>query len=145
MFDMIDMLGHSGHDLRSSIVLTYSLDLPLYDGLIRRALNRAGIWNQIVFCDFKCYMQDLQSHNTASFAGKHYSVTPVWQDGAFHPKVYLLLGPRHGRLLIGSGNATVGGLVRNAEVFGLFDFDADNTHGAHGAFNAVVDFVEQLG
>ena len=51
MFDMIEMLGHSGYDLRSSIILTYGLDLPLYDGLIRRALNRAGVWNQAIFCD----------------------------------------------------------------------------------------------
>ena len=48
MFDVIEMLGHSGYDLRSSIILTYGLDLPLYDGLIRRALNRAGVWNQVV-------------------------------------------------------------------------------------------------
>jgi len=144
MFDMIDLLGHSGYDLRSSIVLTYSLDLPLYDGLIRRALSRAGIWNQITFCDFSCYVQDTHAHAAAPYAGKHYSVTPVWQKGAFHPKVYLLLGPRHGRLLIGSGNATVGGLIRNAEVFGLFDYDADQGTGPHSAFQTVFTFVEGL-
>jgi hypothetical protein len=145
MFDMIEMLGHSGYDLRSSIILTYRLDLPLYDGLIRRALNRAGVWNQITFCDFSCYVQDIQSQTAAVFAGKHYSVTPIWQAGAFHPKVYMLLGPRHGRLLVGSGNATVGGLIRNAEVFGLFDFDADKAAAPHMAFQAVFGFVEDLG
>jgi HKD family nuclease len=145
MFDMIEMMGHSGHDLRSSIVLTYSLELTLYDGLIRRALNRAGVWNQIIFCDFSCYIQDIQSQTAASYAGKHYSVTPIWQSGAFHPKVYMLLGPRNGRLLIGSGNATIGGLIRNAEIFGQFEFDAEKEKSPHAAFPSIFNFVEELG
>jgi hypothetical protein len=145
MFDMIEMLGHSGYDLRSCITLTYGLDLPLYDGLIRRALNRAGVWNQAIFCDLGCYLQDIQAQTAASHAGKQYSVTPIWQPGAFHPKVYLLLGPRHGRLLVGSGNTTVGGLIRNAEVFGLFDFDADKASGPHVGFSTVFDFIDGLG
>jgi hypothetical protein len=144
MFDMIEELGHSGYNLRSSIILTYRLDLPLYDGLIRRALNRAGVWNQITFCDLSCYVQDIQSQTAALYAGRHYSVTPIWQAGAFHPKVYMLLGPRHGRLLVGSGNATVGGLIRNAEVFGLFDFDAEKAKAPHAAFATVFGFVEEL-
>jgi HKD family nuclease len=144
MFDMIEMLGHSGYDLRSSIILTYGLDLPLYDGLIRRALNRAGVWNQITFCDFSCYLQDIQSQTAAPYAGKHYSVTPIWQLGAFHPKVYMLLGPRRGRLLVGSGNTTIGGLIRNAEVFGLFDFDAEKEKEPQAAFSTVFGLVEEL-
>jgi len=144
MFDVIEMLGHSGYDLRSSIILTYGLDLPLYDGLIRRALNRAGVWNQVVFCDLSCYIQDIQAQAAALHAGRQYSVTPIWQSGAFHPKVYLLLGPRHGRLLVGSGNTTIGGLIRNAEVFGLFDFDADTASGPHVAFPAMFGLVEEL-
>ena len=144
MFDVIEMLGHSGYDLRSSIILTYGLELPLYDGLIRRALNRAGVWNQVIFCDLSCYLQDIQAQTAALHAGRQYSVTPIWQAGAFHPKVYLLLGPRHGRLLVGSGNTTIGGLIRNAEVFGLFDFDADKAGGPHVAFPALFGLVEEL-
>lgn len=145
MFDMVEMLGHSNYDLRSSIVLTYTLDLTLYDGLIRRTLNRTGIWNQAIFCDLSCYVRDAQSHNSALYIGRHYSVTPIWQPGAFHPKVYMLLGPRHGRLLVGSGNASVGGLIRNAEVFGLFDSDGQKENAPHAAFSTVFTFVEELG
>lgn len=144
MLDMIDLLGNTGHDLRSSIVLTYSLDLTLYDGLIRRTLNRSGIWNQITFCDFSSYVQDIYLQMPAQYAGRHYSVSPILQRGAFHPKVYMLLGPSQGRLLIGSGNATIGGLIRNAEVFGLFDFDAERQAAPHVAFSTVFGLVESL-
>src|SRR6185295_16462128 len=57
---------------------------------------------------------------------------------------YLLLGPRHGRALVGSGNATVGGLIRNAEVFGLFDFDADRDEAPHAMFAQCFKFATQL-
>src|SRR5262245_3707667 len=120
---MVERLGQSQPAFTTSVVLTYELDLPLYDGLIRRTLTRGGVRNQIVFCDLRTYAQDVTFEHGARFLGRQYSVTPVYQvKGAFHPKVYLLLGDRRGRLLIGSGNATVGGLMRNTEVFGSFEF-----------------------
>lgn len=144
MLDMIGLLGHASKDFQVSIVFTYILDFPLYDGLVRRVLNRGGITNQVIFCDFGRYVQDIESQVAAFHSGRHYSVTPVYQVGAFHPKIYLLLGPRHGRALVGSGNATVGGLIRNAEVFGLFDFDADRDSGPHGVFSQCFEFANQL-
>jgi hypothetical protein len=135
MLDVLELLGGgSGLDLRASIVLTYSLDLPLYDGLVRRTLARAGILNQAIFCDLTPYNLETHSQAATQHLGTYYSVTPLWQTGSFHPKVYLLLGPRHGRMLIGSGNATSGGLLRNAEVFGLFEFDKAKDPGPHPAF-----------
>ncbi len=144
MLDMIELLGHSSKDFQTSIAFTYILDFALYDGLVRRILNRAGITNQIIFCDFGRYVQEIESQVTAFHSGRHYSVTPVYQRGAFHPKIYLLLGPRQGRALVGSGNATVGGLIRNAEVFGLFDFDAERDAGPHPMFAQVFSFATQL-
>jgi HKD family nuclease len=144
MLDMIELLGHASKDFQVSIVFTYILDFPLYDGLVRRILNRAGITNQVIFCDFGRYVQDIESQIAAFHSGRHYSVTPVYQTGAFHPKIYLLLGPRHGRALVGSGNATVGGLIRNAEVFGLFDFDADRDSGPHPMFAQCFNLATQL-
>jgi hypothetical protein len=47
--------------------------------------------------------------------------------------------------LVGSGNATVGGLIRNAEVFGLFDFDGGKSQGPHPAFPDLFEFFEELG
>jgi len=142
---MIELLGESQGAFAASVVLTYEFDLALYDGLIRRTLSRSGIRNQLVFCDFRTYAQDVTVEHGARFIGRHYSVTPVYQArGAFHPKVYLLLGERRGRLLIGSGNATVGGLMRNTEVFGSFEFEDDDTSGPHEAFAAIATFVDEL-
>ena len=142
MLDMLDLLGPSGRDFHTSIVFTYAFDFTLYDGLIRRALKRSGVLNQIVFCDLQCYDANLREAATTLYLGRQYSVTPVHQNGAFHPKMYLLMGNRHGRLLVGSGNTTVGGLISNAEVFGLFDYDATEGTGPHPALSQCFEFAQ---
>lgn len=144
MIDMVEMLGESGLDFQASIILTYRLDLEFYDGLIRRVLNKAGVSSQVVFCDFGTYLEEIRLQQSARFLGRHYSVTPVHQAGAFHPKVYLLLGAKGGRALIGSGNATVGGLVRNAEVFGQFEFNSERDKAPHPIFKQLTDFTRHL-
>lgn len=144
MIDVVELLGDRKVEAHSSIVLTYALDLLLYDGFLRRQMRNAGAANQMVFCDAKCYERELAAVASSRFLGRAYSVTPVHQTAAFHPKIYLLLGAAHGRLVIGSGNATLGGLTRNGELFGAFDFDASADRGPHPAFATVLAFVRTL-
>lgn len=144
MIDVLDLIGDGGIAAESSIFLTYELDLPIYEGWIRRRLAAAGVANQVVFCDLGVYRRELEGVGATRYIGRTYSVTPVRRAGAFHPKVYLLLGRTKGRLLIGSGNVTIGGLVKNAELFGRFDYDRRSGVGPHQAFGAVVELVEEL-
>src|ERR1017187_5252555 len=108
MHKMLDLIGNAGLEIHTSLVLTYAFDFTLYDGLICRSLERSGVRNQIVLCDLECYDAGLRETETFSRLGRKYSVTPIHQAGAFHPKIYLFLGSRRGRLLVGSGNTTVG-------------------------------------
>jgi hypothetical protein len=138
MIDVLGALGDSEVAGESSIVLSYELDLAIYDGWIRRRLANAGVGNQVVFCDLGVYERELEALSAARHFGRAYSVTPVRQVGAFHPKIYLLLGRRSGRLVVGSGNATSGGLLRNAELFGVFEYDGNANSGPHPAFGAII-------
>jgi hypothetical protein len=143
MIDVLDVLGDGDLDAHSAICITYNLDLCFYDHYMRRTLRGAGINNQLVFCDANQYQQSLEEITLAPRCGRQYSVTPARARGAFHPKVYLLLGARKGRLVVGSGNLSVGGLVRNAELFGMFEYQEDQ--GApHAAFGETVAFVRGL-
>lgn len=145
MIEILNILGDGRLEAHTAIILTYGLDLTLYDGLVRRCLRSAGIKNQIVFCDANSYKTQLEAitSGAARFLGSHYSVTPVRDPGAFHPKMYLLLGRRHGRLIVGSGNATAGGLLRNAELFGVFKYSSDAPT-VHSAFKAALSLVGML-
>ena len=144
MIDLLTLISDRHMEAHSSIVLTYALDLVLYDGFLRRQLRTAGAKNQIVFCDGGCYETELSKIEVARQMGRSYSCTPVHHEAAFHPKVYLLLGAHRGRLLLGSGNATLGGLTRNAELFGVFDFDDQRDTGPHPAFVAIVSMIQRL-
>jgi hypothetical protein len=145
VIDMIELLGDGDDAFTTSVVLTYEFDVALYDGLVRRTLNRAGVRNQIVFCDLRTYTQHVTAEHGARFLGRQYSVTPVYQQtGAFHPKVYLLLGDERGRLLVGSGNATIGGLTRNTEVFGSFEYADEGGSRPHRAFVDIAEYVREL-
>jgi hypothetical protein len=144
VIDVLELLEDSAVAAESSIILTYELDLPIYEGWVRRRLTTAGAVNQVLFCDVDIYARELDGLPTARHIGRTYSATPVRRPGAFHPKVYLLLGRKKGRLLIGSGNVTIGGLLKNAELFGRFDYDQDSGIGPHQAFVTVVDLVEEL-
>lgn len=144
MIDVLDILADPTLEAHTAVVLTYELDLILYDRLVRRRLATAGAASQVVFCDATCYRRALDAVDATSRIGQLYSVTPVTRGGAFHPKAYLLLGRRRGRLIIGSGNATMGGLIRNVEIFSRFDFDADGTRPPDPAFERVMALADQL-
>ena len=59
MIDVLEALSDDDLSADSSIVLTYELQLPLYDGWIRRRLSAAGANIQLVFCDLGCYEREL--------------------------------------------------------------------------------------
>jgi hypothetical protein len=145
VINVLDDLADGSVEAHTSIVLAYNVDLLVYDKLVRRRLASAGVTNQIVICDATAYAASLDAIDAASRVGRAYSVTPVRVQGAFHPKAYLLLGRQRGRLVIGSGNASLGGLVRNAEVFGRFDFDATAGSSPHPAFREVFALARNFG
>jgi hypothetical protein len=144
MIDLINTLADDALDAESAILLTYELDLPVYDGWVRRRLASAGVVNQVVFCDLSVYNRELESLSAARRCGRRYSVVPIPQPASFHPKVYVLLGRRHGRRIVSSGNLTLGGMLRNAEVAGVFDYDRGRMAGPHPAFRAVVDWASDM-
>ena len=143
MIDILASLGESAREFDSAFILTYRLDLELYDGLIRRVLNKAGVTNQVVFCDLLPYVDELRVQRPR-YIGRQSSVVPVHQRGAFHPKVYLLLGSKGGRALVGSGNTTIGGTIRNAEVFGQFDYRHAADVAPHPIFGQLTELIRQL-
>ncbi len=102
-----------------------------------------GANNQIVLMDAGCYEQTLSwDLSSAKDLGRLYSVSPIFTTAAFHPKILFLLGKEGGRLIVGSGNATTGGFLKNWEIFGEFEALADEP--IHPAFREAWRLVESL-
>ncbi len=66
-----------------------------------------------------------------------YTVDTGSRNVLFHPKLYMVCGKTHSRLVIGSANLTLGGLNNNIEAGMLIDFDLANE-----ADKAVADEIE---
>lgn len=127
----------------SSILLTYSFDADFYGQVIRRKLSQIGANNQIVLMDAGCYEQTLSwDLSSARDIGRLYSVSPIFNTTAFHPKILFLLGKEGGRLIVGSGNATTGGFLKNWEIFGEFEALADEP--IPPAFREAWQLIESL-
>lgn len=56
-----------------------------------------------------------------ALAGSAYTVTGAAADGVFHPKIFLQLGRRRGRLIVSSANLTTPGLAGNLEIAGVVE------------------------
>lgn len=102
-----------------------------------------GANNQIVLMDARCYEQmlswDLLSTKNL---GRLYSVSPIFSTTAFHPKMLFLMGKNGGKLIVGSGNATTGGFLKNWEIFGEFEALLDEP--IHPAFLESWQLIESL-
>ena len=68
---------------------------------------------------------------------KLYAVDTGSRTVIFHPKLYLVRGKAHARLIVGSANLTLGGLNNNIEAGMLLHFDLANAED-----KAVVDNIE---
>ena len=103
--------------------LTYNFDPVFFEAVILKDLIKHGINNNIIFCDNNSLLKTLeQTGAETKTLGKQYILNSVHiADGAFHPKVYLLLGENGFKLGIGSGNLTFGGTGANHEVISVWE------------------------
>lgn len=72
-----------------------------------------------------------------AISGKLYAVDTGSRMVVFHPKLYMVLGKTHAKLLLGSANLTLGGLNNNIEAGMLLHLDLANPND-----RAVVDSIE---
>lgn len=102
----------------SSFILSYSCDLAFYESVLLSCLRSIRCRNNALIVDEEKYQESLDIFTGfINHAGYLYTVTPIQQHGSFHPKIIFLLGDNEVALLIGTGNASVGGYSRNREIF----------------------------
>ena len=119
--NILDLIGANKNKYSSCIITCYSFDFAFFEERIMSILRTANIKNVNVFLDGKHLEQSLENTTGHEFkTHKTYSLNPIYHPGVFHPKIMLLTGPKHGLLVIGSGNLTASGLSTNDEIWGAF-------------------------
>jgi len=99
----------------ASLITTFNAYLPFYEDVVLRKLTNQGVMHNVLLMDASQCAQSI-AHHPPRLAGKRYTLLPISSAGAFHPKIILLVGKKHGLLLVGSHNLTLSGFGYNREL-----------------------------
>lgn len=107
-------------EFHTSIATSFGIDFDAYENIVLPRLRGAGCRNNLVLADGRmlthalCGASALPHH-----AGRLYTINGISAQGVFHPKLFLQVGRRRGRLIVSSANLTTPGLGGNLELAGM--------------------------
>jgi len=117
----------SGKDYKVALLTSFSNDLAFFETMILRNLIEQDCTYIGLFLDEDCFYHNLEREQTILELGKSYVVKAMQCKGAFHPKVFLLLGENKARLIVGSANLTQAGFLTNREICNVFEYNSENS------------------
>jgi len=124
-YSLYDTIRSSRYE--NCVILTYSINLNLYESIIWKRLYTNGCHNNVLFVDGnECDHSILHDKKTLEYLGKGYLICPVYSIAAFHPKIILLTNKTSGKLIISSANVTVAALTQHSELINEFDYEESN-------------------
>ena len=134
---LLDVIEKSkGYEV--ALLSTFNYEIEYFEHAILTRLFSNGVNRVGVFVDASELTKALVNARS-SIMGYEYSVNPVSINGAYHPKVILLLGSNKARVIVGSANIKLSGYCINNEVFGTVDYDADHPE-IRSVIKAAIDF-----
>lgn len=107
---------------------TYTASLAFFEAVVFRHIDRTHLRRCIVLCDPLGFQATLQEASALRSIGRDYMAVCAPCPGAFHAKVWLLIGEDEAALLAGSGNLTQPGFATNLELFDAMRFDRGQAH-----------------
>ena len=106
-----------------ALLLTYSFDPVFFEQVILSDLWVGRSSDILVLADASQLESAMaQCSGQLWHLGKRYLLSSVNHASAFHPKVFLRLGPDHGLIMIGTGNLTSSGWGGNQELGAAWKF-----------------------
>jgi len=105
---------------------TYTLSLAFFESVLWQYINRSNLASCLIIADPNGYDRSITEGGALQRAGQDYQVVRAPIPACFHPKVWIFVGDGKAVLLVGSGNLTQAGFVKNAEMFDVVTIDAEN-------------------
>lgn len=104
-------------EARFVVLSTFEFDSAHFESRLLRSKSLSQARRILVMVDADQFQKALAEKRPARWINQRYLVVPVRRKhGVFHPKLGLLLGERHARLLCGSNNLTQSGSAHNLEL-----------------------------
>jgi len=126
----------------SAFMTTYAFGAQAFEDVPFPKLRAAGCRNIVVLADRQMTNQSFAEYGPPRFAGSSYHLIKVDAPGAFHPKITMLVGPKKGRLMIGSANLTALGLGGNKELVANIIYNPDMPDHAR-LFAAAINYIRR--
>ncbi len=125
MYDsIIEELNHS-KGYTAVLMTTFNIEFSFLEKYLLHLFMNNEIRHVNLFVDSKQLRVALNENIPVHF-GKKYYVSPIEIQGAFHPKVILLLGEKKAKLIVSSANIKMSGYMFNSEIFETFVYDDRN-------------------
>ena len=111
---------HGDRQAREALFFTFNVNLGFFETRLLGVTRASGAAVTLV-ADAHMYAPDPRA---VRGAGTSYVVGLAAMPGAFHPKVFVLVGPERAVISIGSGNVTVNGWHHNQELSTVITADS---------------------
>lgn len=112
-----------------AILSTYQLEPDFFERQLLRCTTLAKARRILIFLDARQWYDLLRQDTPARSLNWRYLVIPVHRpQGAFHPKLNLLLYENGGQVQCGSNNLTRSGCSSNLELLNAFTLGGENEH-----------------
>jgi hypothetical protein len=104
-------------EARFAVLSTFEFDTAHFESRLLRSTALSQARRILVMVDADQFQKSLAEKRPARWINQRYLVVPVRRKhGVFHPKLGLLVGENHARLLCGSNNLTQAGSAHNLEL-----------------------------
>ena len=127
------------------LIITYNADIPFFERAIWPQLAN-GCRNKIILADGRRFLQssvDWVRDGTVRHLNQLYLGAGIFTPQAAHAKLVLLTNEESGRLLVGSGNLSMGGYASGGEVFSQYEYNSKETDNL-SAFVTIREFLTEL-
>ncbi len=137
----LKLLDEVDGNFEHAAVLTYTLQLDWIEKALLARLP--AVRNRIVVADHQQMLDEMDQSaqiGAVRAANRAYLVAAARAANRFHPKVLLLAGENHGRLFVGSGNATMPGMAGPGEQYALYRYPEDGPN----PFTSIAELLRHL-
>lgn len=113
------------YDYKIALFSSFNFEIGYFERAILNKLFDNGIRKVSLFIDsreFEIALMNLDRSSLNIGLGTRYIVSPVDINGAFHPKMVLLLGEKKAKLIVASANIKTSGYEKNNEVFNITEY-----------------------
>ena len=108
-------------EFNGMIIGTFGASLDFAERQLFAQLSRSTI-NRVVLADSRQLNRYFASGVPLRKINRSYIACPMLTQQAHHPKYIFLLGPNCGRLIVGSGNLSIGGYAGAGECFAIHEW-----------------------